>query len=337
MSGGGTTILDVGVRLPDTVETTEALQEAHPDWNVAEAMKHTGVVQRHLAAPGETALDLAEAAAHALMARQRGLAERIDLLVSCTQTPDLPLPGNATLLHGRLGLPSRVGAFDLGLACSGFTTALSVVHGLIRGGLCRSALIVTADTYSRLCSPLDRATRLLFGDGAAATLVGAGPEGSGVIDCCWSSDGGRALAFHVPAGGMRRPSRDDDLMSNDGPNQRAPSHIHMNGKAMLQFTAGVIPEHVRGLLERNGLGLDDIDHFLFHQASALVLDSLRSRLRIPEARMHSNLATTGNTVSASIPILLHDLAAQGAIQRGETALLCGFGAGLSWCSVLLRY
>lgn len=329
-------ILDIAVELPEAVERSEDLARSYPEWNVAEALKHTGVLQRHLAAPGQTALDLGEAAARRLLARQPEWAEQVDLLVSCTQTPDHRLPGNATVLHGRLGLSSRVGAFDLGLACSGFTAGLALIHGLMRGGACRAALLVNADTYSRLVSPKDRGTRLLFGDGAAATLLVPDADG-GVLDVEWGTDGRQFQAFHVPAGGQRQPEGPDDPFVADGPNERRAGHIHMNGKAMLQFTYGVIPGHVRALLARHQLEVEDIQHFFFHQASALVLDGLRSRLRAPPERWHTNLAWRGNTVSASIPLLMHDVLATGGLQRGETALLCGFGAGLSWCSALMRY
>lgn len=333
----GARIVDVAVALPEAIERAEDLAQAHPEWNVAEALKHTGVLERHVAAPGQTALDLGVAAARQVLDRNPEIAAQIDLLVSCTQTPDHRIPGNATILHGRLGLPSTVGAFDLGLACSGFTAALALVHGLMRGGACRAALVVNADTYTRLVSPRDRGTRLLFGDGAAATLLAPAAEGAGVLDVSWGTDGAQFQAFHVPAGGMRSPERDDDPYVVDGPNERRPGHIHMNGKAMVAFTYGVIPGHVRALLARVGLEVADVHHFFFHQASSLVLDGLRSRLRVPPERWHSNLARRGNTVSASIPLLLHDVLAEGGVKPGELALLCGFGAGLSWCSALVRF
>ncbi|WP_425144789.1 3-oxoacyl-ACP synthase III family protein [Deinococcus sp.] len=328
----------LAVHLPPRRETNAELHAQFPGWNVPEAAKHTGVELRHLAGPDETALDLAESACRKLLDAQPELPGSLDLLLFCTQTPDQRLPGNACLLHGRLGLPTSVGALDLNLACSGFTYSLILASSLIASGAARRVLIVTADTYSKLISPQDRSTRLLFSDGAAATLLTRSDGSSRVIGSAWGTDGSHGAAFCVPGGAARLPTPSEPLeLVQDGPNRRTRDQIHMNGKAMLAFTYAQVPPHLTGLLSAHGLTLADVDHFLFHQASGMVLGGLQARLKLDDARMPRNLAQTGNTVSASIPILLHGALEAGQIERGETLLLCGFGAGLSWASVLMIY
>lgn len=335
---GGARLEAVAVHLPEHVETNAELHRLFPEWNVLEAARHTGVEQRHLSAPDETALDLAEQACLRLFGDQPQLKEALDLVLFCTQTPDHRLPSNACLLHGRLGLHSRVGALDINLACSGFTYSLILANGLIESGTARNILLVTADTYTKLIGKQDRSTRLLFSDGAAATWITRSEGTSRVLGSGWGSDGALYQAFCVPGGAARLPTPPEPLeLLTDGLNLRTRDQIQMDGKGMLRFTSLTLPQHLQELLSAHGLTLEDVPHFLFHQASAMVLDGLRSRLHLDEARVHRNLAMTGNTVSASLPILLHDTLAQSGIQRGETVLLSGFGAGLSWASVLLVY
>ena len=260
------------------------------------------------------------------------------MLLFCTQTPDQRLPGNACLLHGRLNLPARVGALDINLACSGFTYSLILANGLIGSGAAQKVLIVTADTYTKLISPEDRSTRLLFSDGAAATLLTRSDGPSRIIGSAWGTDGHLSAAFCVPGGAARLPTPPQPLETvQDGPNRRNRDQIAMNGRTMLQFTYAQVPPHLQALLAAHHLTLEGVQHFLFHQASGMVLGGLQAKLKLDDARLHRNLATTGNTVSASIPILLHDTLKAGHIQRGETLLLSGFGAGLSWASVLMVY
>ncbi|THF70275.1 ketoacyl-ACP synthase III [Deinococcus sp. Arct2-2] len=329
----------VAVHLPQHIETNADLHAQFPDWNVLEAAKHTGVERRHISAPSETALDLAEAACRKLFADQPELPPRLDTIIFCTQTPDHRLPANACLLHGRLELPLYVAAFDVNLACSGFTYSLILASSLIASGAAHDVLIVTADTYTKLISPQDRSTRLLFGDGAAATWVTAGDDTSYILGSAWGTDGSLQDAFCVPGGAARLPTPPEPLPEvTDGPNTRTRDQIHMNGKTMLGFTYRMVPPHLQGLMAAHNVSTDDVRLFLFHQASHLVLDGLRSRLNLPLERMPRTLATTGNTVSASIPILLHSmLHGPHDLRRGDLLVLSGFGAGLSWASVLLRY
>ena len=176
-------IEQISFALPDAIVTNEALREAYPDWDFARLEERTGVTERHIAGPDETALDLAEAACHDLD------LDGVDGLLFCTETPDHPIPPNACILHGRLGLDETALAFDINMGCSGFVYGLEVARALIVAGTARKILLVTGDTYSRLINPGDRATRVVFGDGVAATLITTCDDGVGIIDVSLGTSG----------------------------------------------------------------------------------------------------------------------------------------------------
>lgn len=338
---GGAVIRDVSVALPDGVVTTDDILAGVPDAKAALLTKRLGVRERRVAAPGQTALDLGEAACRTLLANHPELAERVDVLVFCTQTPDHPLPPNSCALHGRLGLADDVMAFDVPHACSAFVYALQLVDALFVSGPAREAVIVTADTYSSLINPGDRATRLLFGDAAAACWVSSSTDpGRGAVDFRCGTDGRRFDSFLVPAGGARLAATDAvrAAVSTDASgNVRTPAQIAMDGQQIITFAGSRVPESIKGLLARNDVQLDDIDRFVFHQASAIVLDLLTMQLGVDTDRVVRNLEGTGNTVSASIPIALRAALDDDMIAPGDLVLLCGFGAGLSWGTALMRW
>lgn len=338
---GRAVIRDVAVSLPESTVTNDDLLAALPAPKASLLARRAGVEQRHIAGPGQTALDLGEAACRELFAGHADLAEQIDILVFCTQTPDHPLPPNSCALHGRLGLSDQVMSFDVPHACSAFVYALQLVDALFQAAAGTNALIVTADTYSSLISAEDRATRVLFGDGAAATWLSTSSEPErGAIDFRCGTDGKGFSAFMVPAGGTRMPVTDavraDKSIDNSG-NARTPAHIAMNGQEILTFVGARMPDSIKGLLARNELQLDDLDLLVFHQASAVVLDTLTMRLGVDPDRVVRSLQLTGNTVSASIPMTLHQALGDGRLAPGDLVLLCGFGAGLSWGSALVRW
>ncbi|MBT3810215.1 MAG: ketoacyl-ACP synthase III, partial [Rhodospirillaceae bacterium] len=263
----------------------------------------------------------------------------IDGLLFCTETPDYPIPSNACLLHGKLELPRNVLALDINMGCSGYLYSLEVARSLITSGAASRILLATADTYSRLINPGDRSTRVLFGDGAAASIItAADDDASGIIDLSLGSEGKFYDRFIVPAGGTRTPLSDATAIETEdrSGNIRTPADITMEGFQVLSFFNGVIPKHVRGVLEANDLTLDDVDLFVFHQASQVALDSIAKALKIPAEKLVNKLATTGNLVSASVPVALAMARDDGTARPGQLAILCGFGVGLSWGTALVR-
>jgi 3-oxoacyl-[acyl-carrier-protein] synthase III len=334
-----TLLRDVASALPDRVVTNRQLQTEHPDWNFAMLVEKAGVQERHIARDDETALDLGERACRDLFARWPALADNLDVLIFCTQTPDHVLPPNSCILHGRLGLAEHVTAFDLNHACSGYIYAIAQAQAFILARMAKNVLIVNADTYSKLIHSNDRSARALFGDGAAATWIEAGDESIGIVDVVCRTAGAHYDKFIVPAGGCRHARSNTTCLesTDDSGNVRTLEHIHMSGRDILAFVTSKIPKHVDEVLNRNQLSREQIDLYIFHQASAMVLDSLSRLLRLPEEKVYRNLSRIGNTVSASIPLALADARVSGQLKSPATVLLCGFGVGLSWGSAVVRF
>jgi 3-oxoacyl-[acyl-carrier-protein] synthase-3 len=322
--------------LPDMVVTNADLVRDNPTWDMDRLLQRTGVKERHIAAPNETALDLGYRACLALR-DNREMGEP-DVLIFCTETPDYPLPPNACVLHEKLRLPINVMAFDITLACSGFVYALGIARSLILSGSARRVLLVTGDTYSRLIHPSDRASRCLFGDGAAATIIGAGPAGFEVLDISYATSGRQHDRFIVRAGGARYPHSPETIIPtvDRSGNVRTAEHIEMDGFGILSFFNNAVPQAVLDILDRNSLSMNDVGCFVFHQASRVAVDGIARTLKIPPDRLIFDMETTGNLVSASIPVALRRAGDANLIAPGSYVILCGFGVGLSWATALVK-
>jgi len=332
-------IVDIAVALPDMVVTNEQMCVENPEWDMTKVAGRSGVLSRHIAAAGETALDLALATCRRLLSENPDLLMVVDGLIMCTESEDYPLPPDGCVLHGLLGLRQDCFVTDINLACSGFAYGLALARGLMATGMCHNILLVTAETYSKKINPRDRSSRVLFGDGAAVTWLSDNPGPGNVVDVLCATDGTGYDKFVIPAGGDRMPISADTAVEHedDNGNWRSQQDIHMDGLAILTFATGKVPQQAKELLKRNQLTVSDIDLFVFHQASALVLDSLARLLRIPPERVFTNLEQLGNTVSSSIPIALHDALGDHLIKPGSRVLISGFGVGLSWASALLQF
>jgi 3-oxoacyl-[acyl-carrier-protein] synthase III len=335
----GIVIQDIACHLPEAVLSNEQLRNENPDWDMNRVESRAGVVRRHIAADGETSLDLAVVACERLFAANASLKDCVDAIVFCTQSPDHILPGNACLLHGRLDLPESVLALDISLACSGYVYGLAVVEGLLRSGRSKNALLVNSETYSKYIHQRDRSAKVLFGDGAAASWICEREDVIGLRDIELATCGKKYDSFFVPAGGCRLPHCEATAkpVTDESGNVCTLDHIHMDGMGVLNFVNSRVPAQIKRLLERNGLTAADVDLFVFHQASKMATDSLTRLLRIAPDRVFLNLRDVGNTVSASIPIALKDAMIAGRCPPGSKVVLCGFGAGLSWATALYQY
>jgi 3-oxoacyl-[acyl-carrier-protein] synthase-3 len=331
------TIEAIESALPEHIVTNADLAREYPSWDMGRLLDRTGVEERRIAAPDETALDLGYRACQALAARGALKPDEIDALIFCTETPDYPIPPNSSLLHGLLELPINVMAFDITLACSGFVYALGIARSLVLSGTAPRVLIVTADTYSRLIHPGDRSSRCLFGDGAAATIVGTGP-GLEILDVKFNTAGAKYDRFIVRAGGSRVPRSEltREIATDRSGNTRTAENIEMDGLGVLSFFNTAVPRAVRDMLSSNGLSDNQIDCYVFHQASLVALQGVARALSIPPDRMIFNLAKIGNLVSASVPVALRFALDERRLREGKMAVLCGFGVGLSWATALVR-
>lgn len=321
----------IAVHLPERVETNAQLQAEFPSWDIELIYQKTGIGARHLAAEGECASDLAVAAAQKLFHDFDVDPQSIDFVLLCTQTPDYPLPTTACLLQSRLGLRTNVGALDFNLGCSGFVYGLSLADGLIRGGMAKRVLLLTAETYSKYIHPADRSLRTIFGDGAAATLIEAAPEPT-LSAFQFGTDGAGADTLLVAKGGARPEAQ----AIKPRHRQRWESALYMDGPSLINFTVAAIPQLVENVLAEAKISDPDVDLYLFHQATLKMLDQLRERLGISRERMPIELEDCGNTVSSTIPILIERLRQQGRLKRGMHSMLVGFGVGWSWAGCMWR-
>lgn len=318
----------IAYALPDTTETNDQLALEHPLWRMEEVVKKTGVEKRYIADGNQTAADLAVQAAEKILSDLVAPGE-IDGLIMVTQTPDYALPTTACIIQDRLGLRKDCMAFDINLGCSGYIYGLSVLSALMQSGLVNKGLLLCGDTYRKFIAPDDRVSRPIFSDGAAATVLSPGGEGR-IGHFSFGSDGSGCQHLILPESGTRKIEATAVELAEGAVNERPPGQLYMDGSKVFMFTMNVVPKLVGRIVDDAGLSLDDIDCFVFHQASRLVLDNIQRKLMLPAVKVYSNLRLRGNTVSASIPIALKDAHDEGRIKRGDRILLAGFGVGLSW-------
>ncbi|MBW8756815.1 MAG: ketoacyl-ACP synthase III [Burkholderiales bacterium] len=331
-------IADIAGHLPSQILSNEQLAALYPAWSAEKILDKTGIRQRHVAAPGETAGDLALGAAQKLFAQGRIARDDVDFVILCTQAPDYILPTTACVLAHRLGIRVDAGALDVNLGCSGFVYGLSLAKGLIETGAARCVLLLTADTYSKYIHPLDKSVRTLFGDGAAATAIVASDDPTPAIGpFVFGTDGSGAQHLIVPAGGFRQPHDESSAVEtrDDSDNVRTAEHLYMNGAEVMAFTLREVPRTMKSLLEKSGATADSIDFFVLHQANRFMLEALRKKLHVPADRLPICMQDVGNTVSSTIPLALESMRRDGLLASPKRLMLIGFGVGLSWAGCLL--
>lgn len=334
----GLIINQIEYYLPERIITNEDLAKENPDWDIGKIENKSGVKSRHVAELNQTALDLAIKAVEKVLSNSIITKDQIQAIIFCTQSPDYIMPSNTFLIHKHFNFSEDVWTFDYNLACSGYIYGLAISRGMLETGAAKNILLITAETYSKYINPKDRSTSILFGDGAAATIV-SNEKARGIVDVILSSSGEKFDSFYIPAGGCKMPKDDytKETTVDQSGNVRSLENIHMNGFAVWSFISKKVSEQINKLLNRNNLSVNDIDLFIFHQASKLTLDSLIKILKINDKKVFFNLENIGNTVSSSIPIALRDAEEKGRLKKGDLILLSGFGVGLSWGSIIMKY
>ncbi|KXX64833.1 beta-ketoacyl-ACP synthase III [Marichromatium gracile] len=313
-------ILGTGSYLPARVMTNADL-EAVVDTSDSWIRERTGIEKRHLVSDGESCCDLAEQAARRALETAGIAASDLDLILVATTTPDQFFPSTATLLQQRLdvhGCP----AFDLQAVCAGFVYAMDVADKFIRTGAAKRALVVGAETFSRILDWNDRTTCVLFGDGAGAVVLEAADE-PGILSTHLHADGAYKDLLQVPGG-----------LGNGHPDAR---FVQMKGNEVFRIAVTTLGRIVEETLEAAGLTKSDIDWLIPHQANIRIIQATARKLDLPMERVVVTVAEHGNTSSASIPLALDQAVRDGRIRRGETLLMEAFGGGFTWGSVLVRY
>lgn len=324
--------------LPEKILTNDDLATEFPEWSVEKIAKKIGINERHIAADDETSLDMGIKASNLLFQEYDIDASSIDYLLFCTQSPDYFLPTSACIMQNKLGLRKSCGALDFNLGCSGFIYGLSLAKGLIASGIANNVLLVCGETYSKFLNKSDKGNRTIFGDAASASLISNEVFGLsakiGGFDL--GTDGSGAENLIVKAGGMRQPKMTAQEVDDDYGNTTSDADLFMNGPEIFNFTSLNVPELVRSNVSKNALQMEDINHFVFHQANAYMLNHLRKKIKVEQDRFPVRMNFCGNTVSSTIQIALRTLQDEEAIKTGEKILLAGFGVGYSWGAVTIE-
>ena len=299
--------------------------------NVSEEWIETmsGIRQRHIAAPGQSASDLGLVAAQRALDKAGIAAEEVDLIIVATVTPDMQFPSTACLIAEKLGLHTTP-AFDLTAVCSGFVYGLTVAEQFIRSGFYRTVLVVGTEVVSSATNWADRDTCLLIGDGAGAVVLRQVPPGYGILAATLGADGSGGKYMMVPAGGSREPATPEVLAQ-----QR--NKMQMNGTEVFKFAMKKLPEATQQALALAGHAVGDLKLIIPHQANRRIIESAARWMDLPLDRFMINVERYGNTSSATIPIALHEALETGRIESGDLIALTGFGGGLTWGSLIIRW
>lgn len=326
-NGSPITITGLGCYVPERVMTNDELAElveTSDEWIV----ERTGIHERRIAAPQEAMSDLAlPAAVQAL--EQAGVAPGdIDLIIVATVTPDMAFPSTGALVADRLGAGDAA-AYDLSAGCTGFMYALAQAYGMMSAGLSERALVIGGDVLSKIVNWHDRSTCILFGDGAGAVVLERN-SGRGFLGFELGADGSGGVHLSIPAGGSRRPASAETVAQE----------LHfaqMNGPEVFKFATRVLVSSAEKLLDRCGVGIEDVDVYVPHQANVRIIEYAAKKLGIAEDRVVVNVDRYGNTSSGSIPLALAEADENGRLKDGSLVLMTGMGAGLTWGSALMEW
>lgn len=324
MSEFSSRIAGIGAYLPEKVLTNagmEAIVETSDAW----IRERTGIEQRYIAADGELTSDLGSAAAKKALAHAEIDVDEVDLIVVATATPDLTFPATATIIQEKLGI-TQGAAFDVHAVCSGFLYAMATADNFIRCGQAKTALVIGAETFSRILDWTDRTTCVLFGDGAGAAVLTAIPKNAD------NSIG--VLKTHLRSDGRFR----DLLYVDGGPSAtKTVGHLRMQGNQVFRHAVNKIAGSMQELADQAGVDIADIDWFVPHQANQRILLGVSKKLGIPEEKVISTVARHGNTSAASIPLAFDAAIQDGRIKRGDLVLMEALGGGFTWGAALARY
>ena len=319
-------ILGTGSYLPSKIVTNEDLAkklDTSDEWIFA----HSGIHSRHIVGPDESTSTSAVRAARAALETAGVDASEIDMLVVATCSPDYMLPSTASIVHKELGC-AHACAFDVAAACTGFVYALELARGYLTLHPGTKALVVGAETLSRIVDWSDRASCILFGDGAGAVVVGSSDDAGESVCHSYLRTDGTGYAYLMRDGGVCDPA---------GSGMRPAPTLRMSGKPVFQFAVKALPKVVERLCGEAGIATSDIDLFVPHQANIRIIDSAAKRLGISRDRVFTNIDSVANTSGASIPIAIDEAVRSGRLRDGMNVCLVGFGAGLTYGGMLTRW
>jgi 3-oxoacyl-[acyl-carrier-protein] synthase-3 len=321
-------IVGMGSAIPEKVLTNayfEKIVDTSDEWIVS----RSGIRERRITADGEAASDLGSSAALAALKNAGVSAEDIDLVICATITGDMPFPATASIIQDRIGA-RRAAAFDLAAGCSGFVYGLSAAASFIGSGEYDRILVIGVDLLSKITDYEDRATCVLFGDGAGAAILAPTDDNYGILSVVLGSDGSGADVLKIDAGGSRLPISLETV--------RARQHyIKMAGQEVFKFAVRIMRDATLQALQKCGLSTSDVDLFIPHQANIRIIESAARRLDLPPEKVFVNVQKYGNTSAASIPIAMDEAMREGRLKKGDVVVVVGFGAGLTWAASVIRW
>jgi len=321
-------IAGVGVCIPDTVLTNQDLaikMDTSDEW----ILTMTGIRERHIAGPKQATSDLGIIAAEQAMIRAGCDRTDVDLIITATMSPDLPVPATACIIQEQLGMKNTP-AFDVAAGCSGFIYALVVGSQFISTGLYRTVLVIGAEANSRIANWEDRGSCIVIGDGAGAVVLRATSLEHGILSMCLGADGSGVKHLYIPAGGTCMAVTAQNIAANM-------NKVKMDGQEVFQFAMRMLPKVTEQALKLAKINKEDVALIIPHQANLRIIEAAARRMDLPMDKFMVNLERYGNTSSASIPIALHEALETGRIKSGDVIVLAGFGAGLTWGAVVIRW
>ncbi len=322
-------IAGLGTCLPEKVLTNqdfERMVDTSDEW----IMSRTGIRERHVVGPGESVATLAIEAGKRAMTDAGVSPEEIELLILATATVEQPIPSTATIIQPALGVKNAT-CFDIAAACSGFLFGMHIARQFMVTGEVKTAMVIGAETLSRYTDYSDRATCILFGDGAGAVVLKAAPAGEGILRSALHTDGTYADFIQMPGGGSKYPPNVKEHID-----ARLP-FIKMRGNETFKVAVRAITEVCQEVLVAADVRVEQVDLFIPHQANLRIISAVGDRLGIAPEKVYLNLERVGNTSSASIPLAMQEAIDRGVLKRGNLVLMGAFGGGLTWAATLLRW
>ncbi len=321
-------IKGLGYYVPEKVMTNsdfEKIIDTSDEW----IRTRTGIEERRFAAADQATSDLCVEAAKKALDRANMTVEDLDLILVATCTPDYLVQATACLVQHKLG-SKDIPCFDLNAACSGFIYGLTVANGMIKGGVYKNILVIGAETLSRIIDMQDRNTCILFGDGAAAAVVGEVEKGYGMLSTYLGAEGEDDDILRTPAGGTKKPNDAKTIENRE-------NFVKMKGQDVFKFAVHALPNATKHALNTANVSANDLAMIFPHQANVRIIESAAKRIHVPIEKFYMNLQKFGNTSSASVGLALGEALEKGLVKKGDLIALTGFGAGLTYGSIIMRW
>jgi 3-oxoacyl-[acyl-carrier-protein] synthase-3 len=325
----GIKLNDISIYFPELTLTNENLADQFKKTSAETLYKNTGIRKRYISSPDEISSDMAVKAAESLFLKESIKKKEIDFLIFCSEGFDHIAPASSCFIHHRLGLEKSAGCFDLPYGCSGYIYGLGLANGLLASGMANTVLFLTADIPTKVIHPKDIELRSIFSDIASANLLTREDTTQHFI---FGTDGAGYSNLLVDHSGFRNPDT-EGLIDKSLVN----GQMKMNSTEVFLFAVKKVPELVHQLLEKEKCTINDIDLFVFHQASYFMLEVIRKKIKVPKEKFFINIENNGNSVSSSIPVALKEAEEKGILKRGMKIMIAGFGIGYSWGGTILKY